>query len=207
MRSSDVLPQSTRVSEPQPGAGTIVLAVIAKLRVALGFTCGAFVLWLSDPTPQTIMAGAPIALCGELVRIWAAGHLNKSREVTASGPYRWMSHPLYVGSTLMGIGLAVAAGDLFVALMIVLYLVVVLTAAIKSEEAHLRRIFGDQYDLYRQTGRVDTQRRFSFDRAMENREYRAIIGLALAVLLLTWKATYNGSFWGTAGDSFFRPGG
>jgi hypothetical protein len=27
-----------------------------------------------------------------------------------------------------------------------------------------------------------------------NREHRAMVGLAIAVLLLAWKATYNGSF-------------
>ena len=74
-------------------------------------------------------------------------------------------------------------------------------------EADLRRIFGEQYDLYRQTGRVDAARRFSFERVMANREYRAVIGLAIAVLLLAWKATYNGSFGGTLGEPFIGPGG
>ncbi len=50
--------------------------------------------------------------------IWAAGHLNKSREVTASGPYRWVAHPLYVGSSIMGVGLAIASGSLIVAVVI-----------------------------------------------------------------------------------------
>ena len=39
---------------------------------------------------------------GEALRIWAAGHLEKGREVTASGPYRWTRHPLYLGSTIIG---------------------------------------------------------------------------------------------------------
>ena len=100
----------------------------------------------------------------------------------------------------MGAGLAVASGSVFVAAMIVLYLAVTLTAAIKHEEASLRRLFGDQYELYRQNGRVNTTRRFSLARVIENREYRAMVGLAVAVLLLAWKATYNGSFGGTAGQ-------
>jgi len=45
-----------------------------------------------------------VAACGELLRLWAAGHLEKSREVTTSGPYRFTRHPLYMGSTLIGIG-------------------------------------------------------------------------------------------------------
>jgi hypothetical protein len=31
--------------------------------------------------------------------------------------------------------------------------------------------------------------------AMANREYRAVTGLLVAVLLLALKATYNGMFW------------
>ena len=81
-----------------------------------------------------------------------------------------------------------------------------LTAAIKSEEAFLRRTFGDQYDLYRsgvaakRRERSGASRRpFSVAQAMANREYRAVAGLAVAILLLIWKATYNGLFWRAAG--------
>ena len=77
---------------------------LARRRVALGFFFGLVVLWLAQPTRATLAAGAPIAVCGEMLRVWAAGHLNKSAEVTSSGPYRWFAHPLYVGSSIMGAG-------------------------------------------------------------------------------------------------------
>jgi protein-S-isoprenylcysteine O-methyltransferase Ste14 len=105
----------------------------------------------------------------------------------------------------MGAGLAIACSSLLVALLIAIYLVTTLTAAIKSEEAFLRRTFGDQYDLYRSgvaAKRRDlaaTRRRFSAAQAIANREYRAVVGFVIAVLLLIWKATYNGAFWRTAG--------
>jgi hypothetical protein len=38
-------------------------------------------------------------------------------------------------------------------------------------------------------------RRFSLQQAIANREHRALAGLAIAVLLLVLKATYNGLFW------------
>ena len=75
------------------------MARLARLRVALGFVCGALVLWLAQPTAGSLLAGGAVAVVGEALRIWAAGHLNKSREVTSSGPYRWFAHPLYVGSS------------------------------------------------------------------------------------------------------------
>ena len=183
-----------------------LVAGIARLRIALGFVFGVLVLILAQPTRQSLIAGISIAACGELFRIWAAGHLHKSREVTASGPYRWVPHPLYLGSSVMGIGLAVACASIPVAILIALYLVTALTAAIKSEEAFLRRTFGEQYELYRsgvaakrRERSAAAERRFSLGQAMANREYRAVAGLGIAILLLIWKATYNGLFWRAAG--------
>lgn len=171
---------------------------LARLRVPLGFVCAAVVLWSAAPTGRSLLLGCSVAVAGEVIRIWAAGHLNKSREVTASGPYRWSAHPLYVGSSVMGAGLVIAANSAIAALLVAIYLVATLTAAIRSEEAFLRERFGDRYETYRRAGRVDRERRFTVRQALANREYRAVAGLAVVVLLLALKATYNGAFWGAA---------
>ena len=171
-----------------------LIRLLARLRVALGFTCGALVFWLARPTRATIAAGLAVAVAGELFRFCAAGHLNKSREVTRSGPYRLVAHPLYVGSSVIGAGLAIASGRVAVAGIIAAYLAITLTAAVRSEEAFLRRTFGSDYDAYRRTGVIDPARRFSLARALANREHRAVAGLLAALLLMVWKATYNGAF-------------
>ena len=176
------------------GLTSHLVHLVARLRVALGFACAVLVFWLARPTATTIVAGLAVSAAGELFRIWAAGHLYKSREVTTSGPYRFVAHPLYVGSSVIGGGLAIASGRLSVAVIIAVYLLTTLTAAVRSEEAFLRRVFGDEYEEYRHTGVVDTGRRFSVARAMANREYRAVAGLVVAVLLLALKATYNEMF-------------
>ncbi len=172
---------------------------LARWRVPLGFVCGALVLWLARPTGRTLIAGAAVASAGEALRLWAAGHLNKSREVTSSGPYRWTAHPLYLGSSIMGAGVAIASGSIAVAALIAIYLGTTITAAIRREEAFLRRTFGGDYDRYRRAGAVDRTRRFSLALARANREHRAVIGLVLAILLLALKATYNASFGGQPG--------
>jgi len=167
---------------------------LARLRVPLGFALAAAVLWLAAPTRWTIAIGSGIALLGEGLRVWAAGHLNKSREVTASGPYRLVAHPLYLGSSFMGAGLAVASRSVIVAAIVAIYLASTISAAVRSEEAFLRARFGDRYDRYRRGAPPERLRRFSVAQAIANREYRAVGGLVAAVLLLLWKATYNGSF-------------
>ena len=186
-------------SSPSPATPSLA-ATLARLRVTLGFIVGVAVLWLAQPTGRTLAIGAAIAVLGECLRVWASGHLNKARDVTASGPYRWLAHPLYVGSSIMGVGLAVIADHFVVTGLIAVYLVVTLTAAVRSEEAFLRRTFGDRYDRYRSgTTAGEDRRRFSVAQAMANREYRALAGLAVALLLLALKATYNGTFWRAAG--------
>ncbi len=172
----------------RPAPMMALTMTLARLRVPLGFLFGAFALWLAAPTRATMIAGGLVAVAGEAVRVWAAGHLEKGREVTSSGPYRLTRHPLYVGSTLMGVGLAIASARWEVAALVALYLAATLTAAIRSEEAFLRSAFGDTYDRYRNGRLPAASRRFSWRRAGRNREYRAVMGLAAVMLIFAWKA-------------------
>lgn len=161
---------------------------LARWRVPLGFVVGAIALWLSRPTPFTVAAGLGVAIAGEVLRVWAAGHLVKGREVTRSGPYRRMRHPLYLGSTIMGIGLAIACARVSVALLIAGYLGTTLVAAIRTEEAWMRSAFGDRYDRAPERPAEGTIRRFSLERAMANREHRTVAGLVIVAALLAIKA-------------------
>jgi len=165
-----------------------VRRLLTRFRVALGFVLAGVVLWLAQPTWPTLAAGAVVAACGELLRLWAAGHLEKSLEVTSSGPYRFVRHPLYMGSTLIGIGLAIAATSLAVAAVIGVYIGLTLSAARRSEEAHLREKFGDAYDAYAQKRAAPMMRRFSLERAVRNREHHTIAGLLAGFALLAFKA-------------------
>lgn len=163
-------------------------AWLATRRVTVGFACGVAALWLARPTWTTWVAGCSVAAIGELARVWAAGHLEKGREVTSSGPYRLTAHPLYVGSTIMGIGFAIAASSLAVAALIGLYLGATLPSAVRQEESFLRATFGDRYRIYRAGRSADRMKRFSFERARQNREYRAVAGFVAVAIVLAIKA-------------------
>jgi len=164
-----------------------MLRRIARVRVTMGFVAGLAALWLAQPTSQTLTIGGLIALVGEGVRIWAAGHLEKGREVTTSGPYAFTRHPLYVGSSIIGAGVAIASASAIVAILVIAYLVTTLTAAIRTEEQHLTEKFGEAYPDYRAGRAAGESRRFSLTRAKRNREYRALIGLLVAFVLLAVK--------------------
>ena len=160
---------------------------LTRFRVALGFALAALVLVMARPAWPTWAAGAAIALCGEWLRIWAAGHLEKSREVTTSGPYRLTRHPLYMGSTLIGVGVAIASTSIIVAAIIGAYLGLTLSAARRSEEAHLRDKFGDAYDAYVEKRGAPMTRRFSLERAIRNREHHTLAGLLAGFAVLAAK--------------------
>lgn len=196
MRSSagSSLDAPCMVEPPPPPGATTVASRLARLRVPLGFVAAAIVWWLAAPTRSTLAIGVAIASLGEALRFWAAGHLRKSREVTTSGPYRHFAHPLYLGSAVMGLGVAVASGSWWVVPLVLAYLGTTYTAAVRHEEAFLRQKFGAQYEFYkRESWHAASATRFSFRQALANREHRAVLGFVVAVLLLIWKATYNRS--------------
>lgn len=164
-----------------------MLARLARLRVPLGFLAAAFALGLARPSWRSWAAGCAVAVAGELLRLWAAGHIEKGREITRSGPYRLVRHPLYLGSSVIGTGFAIAAQSLAVSLLVVVYLGVTLTAAVRSEEAALDAKFDGAYSDYRAGAMTPVDRRFSGQRVLRNREHRAVLGLVAAFLVLAWR--------------------
>jgi protein-S-isoprenylcysteine O-methyltransferase Ste14 len=150
----------------------------------LGFLTALAVVVLAEPTWASWRLGLIVATAGELIRIWAAGHLEKGREVTRSGPYRWTAHPLYLGSAVIAAGVVIAAHNLLGGILSAVYMISTVTAAMTSEEAFLRCRFGGVYDEYRRSEGEPAGRRFSLARAWRNREYRAVLGLLIGFAFL-----------------------
>ena len=181
---------------PPPSTSIAVpgwLKLLQRKRVALGFLCAAIALVLARPTPFSIVAGLLVALPGELLRFWAAGHITKGREVTRSGPYQLVRHPLYLGSTVMGIGFAVATNGLAPALLSLAYLAITIPAAMRAEEAELVAQFGREYDAYRAGQTASVDRTFSIARVIANQEHRTIAGFVLGMGLLIARMFIRGS--------------
>ena len=168
-----------------------VVAFLARRRVALGAVMAIVALVLARPTWDSWYAGLAVAVVGEGIRVWAAGHLEKSREVTTSGPYRWMRHPLYMGSIILALGIVIAARSYLLAALALVYFGTTIPAAIRSEEAFLRRTFGDAYDRYARAENAGVGRRFSVERSVRNKEYRAVLGTVAGFALLALRLRLN----------------
>ncbi len=77
-----------------------------KPRLLVVYAMALGLIWLAEPTPQTVLVGfVPITL-GEGLRLWATGHLLKTDDLTTSGPYSYLRHPLYLGTLLIATGFA-----------------------------------------------------------------------------------------------------
>lgn len=168
---------------------------VARLRVPSGFLLLIAFAWLSRPSAESLVRGVPISLVGLALRAWAAGHLAKNQRLVDSGPYSHTRNPLYLGTLIAAIGLAVAAqswwvGGIFGAVFILVYLPVM-----ELEEQHLRNLF-PAYNAYADSvplliprfPGIPSTTRFSTALYLRNEEYQALIGFLLSVAYLCWRA-------------------
>jgi protein-S-isoprenylcysteine O-methyltransferase Ste14 len=71
-----------------------------------------------------------------------------SPELVLQGPYLLTRNPMYVGFTIVQLGLGVALGNLWISLLAPVALLVVHFIAVLPEEKYLEEKFGDAYREY-----------------------------------------------------------
>lgn len=76
-----------------------------------------------------------------------------STALVLTGPYRFTRNPMYLGFTLIYLGISLWVNSLWPLLFLPLVLVVMVRGVIVREEAYLERRFGDTYRTYRATVR------------------------------------------------------
>jgi len=143
-----------------------------------------------------------LIVAGEMLRIWAAGHLQKEKVLTTGGPYRWMRNPLYLGSLLIALGFYLCMDSRWILLIIVAYFALFFVPVVKYEERLLNEKFPEEYPPYADaipaffpTIRIwqYPTTHFSFRQVMKNKEYNAILGILLAYAYLLFLRRNPGS--------------
>ena len=162
------------------------------------------------PEAAAYLAGLAAVLAGVLLRTWGAGHLVKSERLTVTGPYAWVRHPLYAGTLLVGVGIALMPGGWLSLAMLAVFLAWFLLAYFPrkehSEAARLEALHGRVFADYRAEvpaliprlrawrpaapdGQPGDPLGWSLDRYSENNELGTLLGLiALSICfgLRTW---------------------
>jgi len=166
---------------------------VSGFRVAAGYAIGALAVALARPTPRSIAVGLAVATAGELVRLWASGHIEKTERLATGGPYAHTRNPLYVGSALLAVGFAVAAHSVPVIAAVILYFAAFYPAVIAEESRFLRQKFGEPYEAWAQhvpgflprlTPGGPRSSRFEWNRVRRNREWRTALALPVFGLVL-----------------------
>ena len=105
-------------------------------------------LLFARPTVTLMTVGFVIALLGILVRGWAAGAIRKNSVLTTHGPYAFTRNPLYLGSSLIGLGVAIASGVAWILVLFALSFGLVYGRTMRREEKRLARLFGAEFERY-----------------------------------------------------------
>jgi protein-S-isoprenylcysteine O-methyltransferase Ste14 len=180
---------------PSPAPSTSG-GLLQRARVPLGFLFGACYLLWARPRAGLLPLGLVVAALGLLVRVWAAGHLQKHRRLCSGGPYRWTRNPLYLGSFLLGLGFCVAAASVWLGVAFAILYPAVYLPVMKREEAELAEAYGDAYRQYRDRVPLfvpwrrpwpDTAEAFHWNQVFRNREYNAIVGFLVVTVFLLWR--------------------
>ena len=156
------------------------------------------------PTTLSLIIGAVISIIGLLIRAWASGHIRKNQTLAISGPYAYTRNPLYVGSFIMGLGFTIASGVWWLAILFIILFLGIYLPVMRVEAKELIAIFGDAFENYaskvplfipRLTAYKDENsvpNKFEMELYLKYREYRASVGVGLALCVLAVKAY----FWG-----------
>jgi len=169
---------------------------LSRIRVRAGYLAGALALYFAEPTRESLLAGAALAALGELIRLWASGHIEKTLKLATGGPYAHTRNPLYLGSVVMAAGLLLAARHPVSIVAGAAYLLVFYPVIIREEAKFLLSRFPDEYREWaehvplffpRLTPGGPKKTTFSVSTLSGNREWRSLIGLGLLAAFLLWR--------------------
>jgi len=201
------------VTPPKAGTAEQWQKLARRIRVPLGFlTAAVYLVEVArrPPHPTAIAWSLALVLPGLALRAAASGTVKKNQELTVTGPYAHTRNPLYLGSSLIAAGFAVALLSWPVALLLAFGFAAVYISVIASEERFLRATF-PAFDVYcrsvprfiprltparlpaelglpavSQPVTQGTTGGFSLALYLEHREYNSALGAALLYLSLLY---------------------
>ena len=172
-------------------------AIAQRIRVPTGTLLGVVFLLLMHPSRRSLVIGGVVACLGALMRLWAAGYIDKGKALAMDGPYAMTRNPLYLGSFFMALGVILAGQVYWLLLPFGLFFLGMYYPVMKREELELLQGYGEEFVEY--AGRVSMffpsfgkasaqSTSFLWSRVVRNREHRTLLGLALTEIFLIVKS-------------------
>ncbi len=180
---------------------------LRKPRFVLIYPFVPLLFLIASTTEFRFRLGIAVVFLGELIRLWANGYVGhvkvnissperqgrKIGRLITGGPYAYVRHPLYFGSFLIGLGVCVVAGRLWIAVLALGLLFIVYRQKIRHEEVLLLNEWGEEYERYRRAipTYVPTWRRYpsahgrwSWQGIAASKELKTVVWVfAISVLL------------------------
>ena len=104
-----------------------------------------------DTSPDSIFPYASyiaigLILLGLATRMFASGFVLKNKELSTTGPYAFMRHPLYTGNIMILIGLCLINGFLWSFISAFIFFWFYYPTAIEYEDRKLKSLFPDTWE-------------------------------------------------------------
>jgi protein-S-isoprenylcysteine O-methyltransferase Ste14 len=171
--------------------------IARRIRVPLGFLFAFIYIWLSRPNPMSILTGSVLIVVGLIIRALASGYVRKNEELTTSGPYAYTRNPLYLGSIVLAAGFVIAGRSIAITVCVVVFFLLIYIPVIRAEEKFLRARFPEFEGYARRVPgllpRLSAQpggSSFSWDLYRKHREYNAVLGSAIILVILLAKVLW-----------------
>jgi protein-S-isoprenylcysteine O-methyltransferase Ste14 len=147
---------------------------------------------LTNLTDYKVLLGLGLVFSGLALRSWAAGTLHKHKELTVSGPYAIVRHPLYIGSFMMMLGFCQLVDDEENIWFVVGPVLAMYIYRAIHEEKFLAAKFPDQWtEFARKVPRFFPHRlpkqffaTWNLKQWLKNREYQAVSAVLLGLVAL-----------------------
>ena len=165
----------------------------SRYRVPAGWALAVLLLVLARPSPASLLLGLPLVALGEMIRIWASGHIEKTKSLATGGPYAHSRNPLYVGSLSIALGVAAACASPWVLVAVAIYYLAFYPSVMREEADFLAKKFPEEHAAWaaavplfrpRRTPGGPRTSRFEWARVRTNREWRTAMALPLLAALL-----------------------
>ena len=181
-------------------------------RLTLAYLGILTLIYFSEMTLLSLAVGLVLIVAGQVLRVWAAGHLVKTKRLTTTGPYAYVKNPLYVGAITIVIGFCIVSmppWDLTIsprnprlwlyAIFLAAFFFYYMPRKMKIEGDRLRAIYGEEYTRYDEAVpdmlprltpyRSGDDKRWTWSQSVGNSEHGTIMSLSLGlglIILRTW---------------------
>jgi protein-S-isoprenylcysteine O-methyltransferase Ste14 len=158
------------------------------------YLAGIVLLLVAKPTRTSFIIGLVFVACGEAIRVWAVGYLQKNRILVTNGPYGYVKNPMYIGTILITAGFCLMANAIYVLVLAFLgFIFYYLPHKRRVERRRLRTRFGEAFMAYdreiddympRLRPYEKPRGEWRFERIFENSEQGVMLLITLGTILM-----------------------